>query len=88
MSKKYPPTAHIRLPASIQAYIEKRCRELNKASIDDEQKWDRSKFIRWLIRREMKGELTPTMTPQQHARDNQGDDTSYYDSLLNECYRR
>lgn len=82
MSKQYPQSIHLKMPASLQAFIEKRCRELNKVSIDDEQKWNRSKYIRWLIRRDMKGELPTTQRTQvQQEATTSGDD--YYDSLLN-----
>lgn len=82
MSKKYPPSIHLKVPATLQAFIDKRCKDLNKASIDDEQRWNKSKYIRWLIRRDMKEELPTTKRPQaQQAATTSGDD--FYDSLLN-----
>jgi hypothetical protein len=80
------PGVHIKLPATMKTYISKRCKELNKANQDSEQKWDRSKYIRWLIRRDMRGDLQPQGTHpmgQPVPQDGHLEATGDYSEFLN-----
>lgn len=87
MTTKATQTVHVRL-GGLKAYAKKRCAQLNKVNKDLEQKWDISKYIRWLIRQDMKGKFDNPQADHVVPQNGQVDTTEYYDSLLNQCYRR
>ena len=54
MNKKYPPTAHIRLTVVLLNYLDEKCREMNRREESEVgRNWDRSKYIRQLIKNDM-----------------------------------